>query len=252
MARSRSVPRDSPTPQSPQSRLSPTPSYGTSSASNTRTSPPRKSPFNIIDSEGKKVSAKEASSADGQRCLNNYFNRYGYFPNAFLTGRFVPSKKVKQAENDAVAARATSPTPSHSGKLNGNWKRRRSSSSSKFNDQNKIHRSSSVTSSPDEIQYDIPDFSEDLPPIPDIQKSFRQLEAEKLNGGVRPSYFGRDQWNKPISKSWEDIIRAEESSESEEDGDDQLKASRNTKLLAIVRAAGVSEVSFIDMSSLLT
>lgn len=235
---------------------------------------PRNPMFNIYDTSGKRIRTKDASTADGQRCLDEYHRTHGFYPKTYPDGIFIASFNVIRREVAEAAQRRASAGLSggrqfSQGQNNNNNiptissnpntsittmadNTSTSNSISPMEDQTQSNQlggnefSSDGESSGTEAaqvnqavvkqantNYIIPNFDADLPPIPDIQKSFYQLEQERLHGPIRPPYFPKNEWNKPIGAF---VYATKENSDSEEDSDDENERLKGVKALAEKKA----------------
>lgn len=186
--------------------------------------------------------------------MNAYFAEHGAYPNKYRKGVFRADPAVARQEsliadyNSAASRALQSFSDDNDESVGDDESNVDGSNGDDERDGNDEHGGDENAGG---ISYDdmrgrmiFPNFSNDLPAIPDIRKSYYQLEQERLNGGQRPSYFSRAEWNKPIPESFQ-YVSQDDSSESEEDSDDEEYRARGAKAreLKLVEASKVTHES---------
>lgn len=195
-------------------------------------------PSLIIYRDGKRIAYKEATTAEGQQAVDAYYAVNGKYPKRFSDGIFKPGQWVAHHESllatlsdgDDNSDGDDESDGGESGGINNNYQ----------NNGDENAATPAPVASPALI---MPDMETNLPPIPDIQKSYYQLEQERLHGGQRPSYFPRWEWNKPIPTSFPYATYDSSSSEEDSDGEEERARGAKTRELNKAEASRVAQES---------
>lgn len=179
------------------------------------------------EDSGPKRKTTQASSSAGREDLNSYYPA----PAQSLARSIAPGKRQLNADTEESAPKRKTTEAAFTAGGEGLH------SDSLTPEQGSPQPQLQSRESAPQLDFDlplIPDFETDLPPIPDIQKSFHQLEQEALYNGIRPSWFSRAEWNKPIPTEWPNFEPESDSDEVEGDAEERRDYLERTKATQVI------------------